>query len=160
MNSLFLTRSEQKVSDILLQKSDLVVTRDEIAQAVWGSNWLSKYSDWQIDRLIYLLRSKLPHKYKIKTFRNSGYLLTTSEISIPKIDSVIVEGTLPTQNYLEYMNNPKNQRKVLKDLFKSVVIQGKFNKILVINSYSYDNVDTLTKYYKDSQVYFTNFDRR
>lgn len=160
MKNLILTRSVQKVFDILLQKSDLITLRAEIAQAVWGSNWLSKYSDWQIDRLIYLLRKKLPTKYKIKTLRNSGYILTTSEKSIPKIKSAQVEGTLPTQGYLEYMNNIKNPRKVLKDLFKSIELKEKFKKILVINSYSFDNIDAVAKIYKNSEVFFSNFDKR
>lgn len=155
-----LTKSEQKVFDILLQKSDSIVSRDEIAQAVWGNNWLSKYSDWQIDRLIYLLRKKLSTKYKIKTLRNSGYILTTSEKTIPKMESTKVEGTLPTQEYLEYMNNTKNPRKVLKDLFKTIELKENFNRILIINSYSFDNVDMIAKIYKNSEVYFSNFDKR
>ncbi|MEK7169137.1 MAG: winged helix-turn-helix domain-containing protein [Patescibacteria group bacterium] len=160
MENLILTKSEQKTFDILLQKSDSVTNRDEIAQSVWGNNWLSKYSDWQIDRLIYLLRKKLPTMYKIKTLRNSGYILSTSDKSIPKIKSTWVEGTLPTQNYLEYMNNTKNLRKVLEDLFKSINLKGKFKKILVINSYSFDNIDAVAKIYKNSEVYFSNFDKR
>lgn len=155
-----LTKSEQKVFDLLAQKSDSIVLRDEIAQAVWGNNWITKYSDWQIDRLIYLLRKKISTKYKIKTMRNSGYLLQTSEINIPKIEPTYALGTLPTQSYLEYMNNIKNPRKVLKDLFKSIKLATKFNKLLVINSYSYDNVDAVYKNLNCNEAYFSNFDKR
>lgn len=158
--NMILTKSEQKVFDTLLQKSYSIVTRDEIARSVWGNSWLSKYSDWQIDRLIYLLRHKLETKYRIKTVRNRGYILTTSEKSIPIIESTKVAGTLPTHNYLEYMNNPKNKRKTLKDLFKVLKLTRKFEHILVINSYSYDNVDAIAKKYKAGKIFFSNFDKR
>lgn len=160
MTNIILTKSEQKTFDILIKKSDLVTSRDEIAQAVWGENWLSKYSDWQIDRLIYLLRKKLPKIYKIKTLRNSGYILTKSKINIPNLKSKKVKGTLPTQSYLEYMNNPKNKRRVLKDLFKSIKLKNKFNNILIINSYSFDNIDAVNKNVKTKNIYFSNFDKR
>jgi DNA-binding winged helix-turn-helix (wHTH) protein len=145
---------------VLTQKSDLIVSRDEIAQAVWGEKWITKYSDWQIDRLIYLVRKKLSAKFCIKTIRNRGYLLSKSGMVIAKDLPMSVEGTLPSQSYLEYMNNPKNPRKVLKDLFKSIKLSKKFKNILVINSYSYDNVDTMAKYFSISHVYFSNFDKR
>lgn len=160
MGNITLTKSEQKVFNLLVQKSDLIASRDEIAQAVWGENWLSKYSDWQIDRLIYLLRNKLSSNYKIKTLRNSGYILTSSDVSVPQIKTNRVEGTLPTQSYLEYMNNKKNKRKVLKDLFKSIKLNRNYKNILVINSYSYDNVDSVNKNLTNSFVYFSNFDSR
>ncbi|KKP47002.1 MAG: hypothetical protein UR39_C0006G0049 [Candidatus Woesebacteria bacterium GW2011_GWA1_33_30] len=160
MNNLVLTKSEQKTFDLLLQKSDLVVNRDEIAQAVWGENWLSKYSDWQIDRLIYLLRNKLPSNYKIKTLRNSGYILSNSDVIIPQTKINIVEGTLPTHEYLEYMNNTKNKRKVLKDLFKSIKLNRQYKNVLVINSYSFDNVASVNKNLPKTSVFFSNFDSR
>lgn len=155
-----LTKSEQKVFDLLLQRSDSIVPRDDIAKAVWGPNWLDRYSDWEIDRLIYLIRHKLPTKYSVKTLRNSGYILLTTEKTIPNFKLEKVEGILPTKDYLEYMNNTKNPRKVLSDLFKTIEISQKFKKILVINSYSYDNVDTMAKKYPDSEVFFSNFDKR
>ena len=80
MDDVEFTRSEQHVYHILLQKSGMIVTRDEIAQSVWGERWLSKYSDWQIDRLIYLVRHKLPSGQSIKTLRNSGYVLEKDSI--------------------------------------------------------------------------------
>jgi len=159
MNEVILTKSEQRAFDILFQKSDKITSRDEIAQSVWGNSWLEKYSDWQIDRLIYLLRKKISG-YKIKTLRNSGYILTKDGINIPEIETSKVEGTLPTLNYLEYMNNPKNKRKTIRDLFKAMNFNLKANKILAINSYSYDNIDALYQKYPKSLVYFSNFDKR
>ncbi len=161
-----LTKEEQLTFDILIQKSGKITTRDEIAQSVWGVNWLSKYSDWQIDRLIYLLRKKLPSNYYIKTLRNSGYVLIQNGIIIPQAKTIKVEGILPLLSYLQYMNNKKNKRKVLKDLFKSIVNEKlidfitKAKIVLVINSYSYDNIDAISRYLKPKHLYFSNFDKR
>jgi DNA-binding winged helix-turn-helix (wHTH) protein len=160
MNSNLLTNQEQKTFEILLQKSDSVVSRDEIARAIWGDLWLKKYSDWRIDRLIYLLRRKITGKYSIKTLRNSGYLLSTGTVHIGPDPRVSIQGTLPTKSYLEYMNNPKNPRQTIKKLFTSKGNLSKANNILVVNSYSFDNVDTLAKAYPNSTVFFSNFDRR
>lgn len=163
MNNPILTKSEQKAFDVMLKKSGDLITRDEIAQAIWGNRWLEKYSDWRIDRLIYLLRHKIPDNFRVRTIRNSGYSLVPSNVSIPKIYQEKVEGTLPTENYLEYMNNPKNKRKVIKDLFEAADSENlnlDGENILVINSYSYDNVDALAKKFPNGHVYFTNFDSR
>lgn len=161
MIKVILTKSEQNAFNAMLAKSGSITSRDEIAQAIWGNKWLQKYSDWRIDRLIYLLRHKIPENFKIKTLRNSGYFLVNSEITIPKTVQEKVEGTLPTESYLEYMNNPANKRKVLKDLFAALKAKPfKLNNVLVINSYSFDNVDTIAKHYPDSKVYFSNFDSR
>lgn len=163
-----LTKHQQKAFDIMLKKSGKVVSRDEIAQTIWNQSWLQKYSDWRIDRLIYLLRGKIKDEFTITTVRNSGYVLVKNGILIPKLKTNKVEGTLPTESYLEYMNNPKNKRKVLKDLFTAFKVTPLMHKnILVINSYSYDNVDavydnvdTMAKNYDGCHVYFSNFDTR
>jgi len=160
------TKEESKTIEILVQKSDSIVSRDEIAQAVWGERWLKKYSDWQIDRLIYLVRRKLSSKYTVKTIRNRGYVLISSKSSIPSTPTFPVEGTVPTQAYLEYMSNPQNPRKVLTDLFsvakkEKIIINIKHPKlILVVNSFSADNVNAIAKYLSGSEVYFSNFDSR
>lgn len=160
MKNIILTKSEQKTFDTLLEKSGMICSRDEIAQSVWGNQWLSKYSDWQIDRLIYLLRKKLSSQYKIKTLRNSGYILEKKGVIIPQMPKPQAAGTLPTRDYLEYMNDPKNPRKVLKDLFAAFgPAPKKAGSILVINSYSLDNIDSANKWVdKNCEVYFTNFD--
>jgi len=160
------TKEELSTLMILVQKSDSVASRDEIAQAVWGQNWLKKYSDWQIDRLIYLVRRKLSSKYTVKTIRNRGYVLISSKNTIPSTPTFPVEGTAPTQAYLEYMNNPQNPRKVLADLFsvakkEKIILNIKRPKlILVINSFSADNVIATSRMFPGSEVYFSNFDSR
>jgi DNA-binding winged helix-turn-helix (wHTH) protein len=162
----YFTKEESKTLEALVQKSDSVVSRDEIAQAIWGQNWLKRYSDWQIDRLIYLVRRKLSSAYTIKTIRNRGYVFISNKSTIPHIPTPRVEGTTPTQSYLEYMNNPQNPRKVLFDLFsaaKREQILPKIKKtklILVVNSFSADNVEAAAKVFPGSEVYFSNFDSR
>ena len=82
-------------------------------------------------------------------------------MKIPKFPKYKVPGTHPTEKYLEYMNNPKNPRKVLKDLFKSIKLNKKYKNVLIINSYSYDNVGSVNSNLKNlSCVYFSNFDGR
>lgn len=71
-----LTAQERTLFDYLKSNED-ISSRDDIAQTMWGSNWLDKYSDWAIDKLVSKLKSKLIYsKYKILTFRGRGYKLT------------------------------------------------------------------------------------
>ncbi len=178
-NSL-LTLSEEKVLNILLDKINKLVKRDDIAKALWGNLWLEKYSDYMIDKVIYLLRKKLIAPYKITTFRNRGIIFSKSETipfkiirSTPTIKS---EGTHPHEEYLKYMNDISNIRKTLIDLFKSTkkesidqylkksLIDIKEPMILVINSYSHDNVDAITSWLSNNdlhtRVIFSHLDDR
>ena len=54
-----LTASEAKITRLLHQKLGLICSRDEIAQSLWGQNWMEKYSDWCIDTCIHHLKTKL-----------------------------------------------------------------------------------------------------
>ncbi|MBU1085542.1 helix-turn-helix domain-containing protein, partial [Patescibacteria group bacterium] len=173
-----LTASEAKIGRLLLSKQNLICSRDEIAQSLWGNNWMEKYSDWCIDTQIHNLKAKLYSSWQLKTVRNRGYLLTKSSSSLPsKTPTNSVPGTRPTKAYLDYMNNPKNPRQTIKDLLKaldnssfapklkSVLKTNHHPAILVINSYSYDNVDALHGYTKNIlktpiPIYFTNSDDR
>lgn len=75
-NIIQLTAQERVLFEYLKGKTQ-TTTRDEIAQTVWGANWLEKYSDWAIDKLVSKLKAKLVYSnYKILTFRNQGYKLT------------------------------------------------------------------------------------
>lgn len=74
---LELTAQEHNLFEFLKSKENLIITRDEIAQAIWRGNWENKYSDWAIDKLISKLKSKLIYSnFRIITFRNQGYKLT------------------------------------------------------------------------------------
>jgi len=37
---------EEKLIRILFNKFNQIISRDEIAQGLWGSRWLDKYSEW------------------------------------------------------------------------------------------------------------------
>jgi hypothetical protein len=50
------------------------VSKEAIAEVLWGKNWPEKYSDWAIDKLISRIRKKLHDNDKriIETFKNKG----------------------------------------------------------------------------------------
>lgn len=57
-------------------KPNILFTRDEIANMIWGKKASEKYSDWAIDKAISRLRTKLKDpKAKIITVKNAGYKL-------------------------------------------------------------------------------------
>ena len=166
-----LSYSEDKTAILFLSKLNKIVKRDEIAQALWGNRWLEKYSEYMIDKTIYRLRKKIINSYKIVTLKNRGYILYKQGNDISQIlkESLPTQGITPLHHYLEYMNNPKNVRKTLFDLFIAVKNEnvGNYLKpatILVVNSFSYDNIDAisqwLTKGSITSRVIFSNFDDR
>lgn len=78
-NPLSLTRSEFVLLELLLRNAGRVVSRDEIAEAVWGSR--SEVEENNIDVLIASLRGRVdgahPEKL-IHTVRGAGYKLTPS----------------------------------------------------------------------------------
>jgi len=80
-NNSLLTLSEEKVINLLTDQVNKLVKRDDIAKALWGNLWLEKYSDYMIDKVIYLLRKKLIVPYKITTFRNRGIIFSVCTIS-------------------------------------------------------------------------------
>lgn len=71
------TSLEQRVFKELLKKQG-VVTRDEIAQAIWHDAWEDRYSDWAIDQMIHRLREKLENvkaPYILETKKGEGFFL-------------------------------------------------------------------------------------
>lgn len=162
-----LQASESRVLVLLQSKAGQICSRDEIAQALWGKQWTEKYSDWMIDTLIYRLRHKIPLHQEIITVRNQGYILKKQgyeTVGTVPTDSILkpVPGVAATDEYLNYMNNPDNVRKILPDLFTAAKKAGldRFwrGRLLVINSYSFDNIDAV-KGWKD-EVVFTHYDER
>lgn len=61
----------------LLQKNiEKPISRDEIAEVLWGKSWNSKYSDWAIDKAISRLRKNIiSENHKVITVKNLGYEL-------------------------------------------------------------------------------------
>jgi len=71
-----LTAQEKLIFDHLNDRSDEVISRDELAQVIWGKLWQEKYSDWAIDRSISKLRNKLYQTtLSIIALRGRGYRL-------------------------------------------------------------------------------------
>ena len=73
-----LSDSEYKIIFKLHKKFGKTVTRDEIAEILWGDKLLDSYSDWTIDKAVSRLREKLSHlsfHYQITTRKKEGFLL-------------------------------------------------------------------------------------
>lgn len=70
-----LTAQEALLLETLLAKTDLL-SRDEVAQRLWGADWTNKYSDWAIDKVVSNLKRKIKDSdLKLITLRNRGYKL-------------------------------------------------------------------------------------
>ena len=73
------TEKELKLLKQLLTKRGTVVSRENIAQTIWGNLWDERYSDWAIDKLmsrlrISLIKIGLP-KNIIVTKKGKGFIL-------------------------------------------------------------------------------------
>lgn len=175
-----LTPYESRVLGALVNGCGAPVSRDAIGQAIWGANWYERYSDWTIDTHISHIRRKLPFGWEITIVRGMGYRLQRgmNTVQLPKSHAQIVHmrGIVPHQAYLSYMNDPTKVRKTLHDLFRATAasgldrsiqkVIGKSPTMLVIHSYSYDNVDALRDWLirlipdMSYHVYFSHTDER
>lgn len=168
------TEEEARVVRLLWQKQDSVVEREEIARAMWGEAWSEKYSDWGIDALVHRVRRKLVPRWQIVTVKGRGYLLSSVDINSRATALVLslnervreIPGSIyPSDEYLKYMNNAKKPRRVYKDLFEALRLAGLdqdqlTGKILCVNSYSYDNVDSVANWASKAKIYFVHYDPR
>jgi len=73
------SRQEEAVLKLLINNKKSVVTRDTVAQALWGENNEEKYSDWAIDRVLFrvrkiLITQSIPPTI-IRTIKKRGYIL-------------------------------------------------------------------------------------
>lgn len=174
----FLTASEEKTLRTLYRSLNQVTKRDDIAKALWGNVWFEKYSEYMIDKTIHTLRRKIMSPYKIVTLKNKGYVLTkdNQSVAIPSNTSLVEqpEGITPHSGYFQYMNNKRNVRKTLIDLFDSMYREGVDRDmqtllqsptplhVLVINSFSFDNVDAIhdfiaKRHNANDVIIFSNF---
>lgn len=62
---LELSKSQRAVLSYLRAHPGEIVSRDALAQLLWGEGWADRYSDWAIDQLLSVLRDKLT-KFRIK----------------------------------------------------------------------------------------------
>lgn len=72
-----LSNREFRLIKLFINKPNKIVTREEVAHAIWGSEDQEKYSDWAIDQTISRIRKKLSDngyqsKY-LKTIKGRGY---------------------------------------------------------------------------------------
>jgi len=66
-----LTAQEQLLFDYLEKNVGKIITKEKIAQIMWGKNWFEQYSEQAIDKIITRMRQKLKN-YKITTIRKRG----------------------------------------------------------------------------------------
>ncbi len=61
----------------MLQHKATTVSRDTVAEMLWGENWQEQYSDWALDQAIRRLRNRLEQfglsKQLIQTVKGKGY---------------------------------------------------------------------------------------
>jgi hypothetical protein len=77
-SSTTLTRKENSLFDLLREKENTIVPREELALTVWPEYKEIGISDWSIDRLVSRLRNKLKQmspEFQIKTVRTRGFKL-------------------------------------------------------------------------------------
>lgn len=69
---------EKRAFKALISKKNQIVSRDELAKAIWPVDTEENYSDWAVDRIVARLRDKIEKigfsKDVIKTLRNKGYV--------------------------------------------------------------------------------------
>jgi len=76
------TSAEMSIIKLLHTNIDRSISRDQIAQSMWGADWEEKYSDWAIDQAIHRLRTKLRDSgspYSITTKKGVGFMLKKVE---------------------------------------------------------------------------------
>jgi len=74
----FLKGKEYLVFSYMISQREEVVSRDEIADILWGKQVDEKYSNWAIDKTISRIRKKLKlkhSKFTIVTVKNKGYVV-------------------------------------------------------------------------------------
>jgi hypothetical protein len=74
----FFSRKEMRAFKILVSKPGSIISREELAEAIWPIDTEAKYSDWAIDQIIARVRKRLPEleipPLSIKSIRGKGYM--------------------------------------------------------------------------------------
>jgi DNA-binding winged helix-turn-helix (wHTH) protein len=74
-----LTGQELNMMNILIEKKNNIVSRDEIAKRIWPEDYMVEYSDWAIDKTASRLRKKVKDAnvgLEIKVVKGKGYILS------------------------------------------------------------------------------------
>jgi biotin operon repressor len=69
-----LTKTENKIFDLLVKQKGNLVSFDEIAKTIWGEDYFDKYSEYAITKHIENLKNKITEN-SIHSQRGHGYLL-------------------------------------------------------------------------------------
>ena len=71
------TLQEFKMFTYFIKNENKVISRDEMGRILWGKNYIDKYSDWSIDKIISVLRKKLSNigfsGQKLTTLKRRGF---------------------------------------------------------------------------------------
>jgi len=73
--------TEQKIIRGLLKPKDKMLTREQLAEIIWGVQWPEKYSDWAIDKALSRLRQKFHQIWLgevLQTIKGKGVKLVLS----------------------------------------------------------------------------------
>lgn len=74
----FFSRKEIRALKTLVSKQGVLVTREELAAAIWPMDTEENYSNWAIDQIIARIRKRLPEleipPASIKSIRGKGYM--------------------------------------------------------------------------------------
>lgn len=75
-----LSSNEIRLLEVLVEKKGQVVTREEIANCIWGDDYMERYSDWGIDQAMSRLRRKLfeltGSRKVVQTLKGRGFRLS------------------------------------------------------------------------------------
>lgn len=73
-----LTYQEYQLFDLLMKRRGVIVSRDEVAETIWGEKSEEKYSDWAIDQLVSKIRRKIGDFGKqriIRAIKGKGFVI-------------------------------------------------------------------------------------
>lgn len=77
----FFSKRQKKLLKFFLKNKGKVISREKVAEVLWGENSLETYTDWALDQLIKRLRNKflkLGLNYNlIKTKKKEGYIFNS-----------------------------------------------------------------------------------
>jgi hypothetical protein len=75
-----LSKTERRIISELTKSSKKFISREEVAEIIWGEASFEKFSDWAIDKTISRLRKKVAladPNFSIKTVKSKGYTYET-----------------------------------------------------------------------------------
>lgn len=77
------TFQESRLLIHFIVNENKIVARDEVAQILWGKNYIESYSDWSIDKLISVLRKKMNQvgfsSKSLITLKKRGFSFTNTQ---------------------------------------------------------------------------------